>query len=377
MQVFRLGDRDDGVAEGRRILAILGLLDNTDPSSGDLFDSAAETAIRAFQQRRGLTIDGVIGPESWRALQAARWRLGDRTLSHNATQQIVGDDVAELQRQLLEIGYNAGRADGHFGPSTAEALLSFQREQGLLADAICGPRTLRALRQIEARRVRGGAPQMLRDLMAVADAGPNLLGKRIVLDPGHGGEDRGVFCGTGDDAVSEADIVFDLATRLEGRLTALGVTTWLTRGRGVGPDDTARAKFANAQGADLVLSLHIDASPSPHANGVATYYYGAGEVSSSIGERFAGLVQREVVARTGMLDGRTHPKSWTMLLLTAMPTIRLELGYLSSPVDLPCLIDPTFRDRVAEGLLAAIQRLYLPRDLDPATGVLKLPAFAT
>jgi N-acetylmuramoyl-L-alanine amidase len=66
-----------------------------------------------------------------------------------------------------------------------------------------------------------------------------------------------------------------------------------------------------------------------------------------------------------------------MLLLTAMPTIRLELGYLSSSVDLPCLIDPTFRDRVAEGLLAAIQRLYLPRDLDPATGVLKLPAFAT
>jgi N-acetylmuramoyl-L-alanine amidase len=110
---------------------------------------------------------------------------------------------------------------------------------------------------------------------------------------------------------------------------------------------------------------------------VATYYYGAGEVSSSIGQRFAGLVQREVVARTGMLDGRTHPKSWTMLLLTAMPTIRLELGYLSSPVDLPRLIDPTFRDRVAEGLLAAIQRLYLPRDLDPATGVLKLPAFAT
>ncbi|MDQ1719504.1 MAG: N-acetylmuramoyl-L-alanine amidase [Pseudonocardiales bacterium] len=377
MQVFRLGDRDDGVAEARGILAILGLLDNTDPSSGDLFDSAAETAIRAFQQRRGLTIDGVIGPESWRALQAARWRLGDRTLSHNATQQIVGDDVAELQRQLLEIGYNAGRADGHFGPSTAEALLSFQREQGLLADAICGPRTLRALRQIEARRVRGGAPQMLRDLMAVADAGPNLLGKRIVLDPGHGGEDRGVFCGTGADAVCEADIVFDLATRLEGRLTALGVTTWLTRGRGVGPDDTTRAKFANAQGADLVLSLHIDASPSPHANGVATYYYGAGEVSSSIGERFAGLVQREVVARTGMLDGRTHPKSWTTLLLTAMPTIRLELGYLSSPVDLPRLIDPTFRDRVAEGLLAAIQRLYLPRDLDPATGVLKLPAFAT
>lgn len=377
MQVYRLGDRHSSVAEVRRILAMLGLLDNTDPGADDLLDSSAATALRAFQQRRGLTIDGVVGTECWQALQSARWRLGDRMLSHNATHQIVGDDVTELQRQLMEIGYNTGRTDGHFGPSTAQALLSFQREQGLLADAVCGPQTLRALRQIEARRVRGGEPQMLRDLIAVADAGPNLLGKRIVIDPGHGGEDLGVRTGDGDNAVNESDIVFDLATRLEGRLTALGVTTWLTRGRHVGSDDASRARFANAQGADLVISLHVDATPSPRANGVATYYYGAGEVSSSIGERFAGLVQREVVARTGMLDGRTHTKSWTMLLLTSMPTIRLELGYISSPVDLPLLVDPTFRDQVAEALLAAIQRLYLPRDLDPPTGVLRLPAFAT
>ncbi len=377
MQILRIGDRSDAVAEIRRVLASVGLLDNTDPGLHDLFDSEAETALRAFQQRRGLTIDGLAGPETWQALESARWRLGDRMLAHNATQQIVGDDVIELQRQLVEIGYNAGRLDGHFGPITAAALRSFQREQGLLADAVCGPQTLRALKHIDARRVRGGAPQLLRDMMAVADAGPSLLGKRIVIDPGHGGDDTGVSVQMGDSALTEDEIVFDLATRLEGRLTALGVTTWLTRGRHVGPDDRTRAQFANSQGADLVLSLHVDAAPSPHANGVATYYYGAGEVSSSIGERFAGLVQREVVARTGLLDGRTHPKSWTMLLHTQMPTIRLELGYISSPVDLPRLTEPAFRDRVAEALLAAIQRLYLPRDLDPPTGVLRLPAFAT
>jgi N-acetylmuramoyl-L-alanine amidase len=373
MKILRLGDRSSGVAEIRRVLASLGLLANVDPGNEDLFDQAAETALRAFQQRRGLTVDGLVGPETWRAVQSARWRLGDRTLAHNATHQMIGDDVTELQRQLLEIGYNAGRPDGHFGLGTASALRTFQSDMGLLADAVCGPQTLRALRQLEARRVVGGRPQMLRDLMAVADAGPHLLGKRIVIDPGHGGEDRGVY--TGD--VCEADIVFDLATRLEGRLTALGVTTWLTRGRTVGPDDITRARFANDQGADLVLSLHVDAAPSAHPNGVATYYYGAGEISSSIGERFADLVQREVVARTGMLDGRIHTKSWTMLLLTAMPTIRLELGYLSSPADLPRLVDPGFRDEVAEGLLAAIQRLYLPREQDPPTGVLRLPAFAS
>jgi N-acetylmuramoyl-L-alanine amidase len=373
MQILHLGDRSDGVAEIRGILASLGLLGNADAGTEDLFDQPCETAVRAFQQRRGLTVDGKVGPESYRALQAARYRLGDRVIAHNATQQLVGDDVTELQRHLLEIGYNAGRTDGHFGVTTARALQSLQRDMGLLADGVCGPVTLRALRQIEAKRVVGGRPQMLREMMAVADSGPNLLGKRIVIDPGHGGDDRGVFNGD----VDEADLVWDLATRLEGRLTAMGVTTVLTRGRNTTVDDSTRAQFANEQGADLVLSLHVDASPSVHANGVATYYYGAGEVSSTIGERFADLVQREVVARTGMLDARIHPKSWTMLLMTVMPTVRLELGYLSSPVDLPRLVDPTFRDRVAEGLMAAIQRLYLPREQDPPTGVLKLPAFAS
>ncbi len=373
MQILRLGDHNDGVAEIRRILASVGLLANTDPTAQDRFDAATEIAVRAFQQRRGLSVDGRVGPEAYRALQGARWRFGDRLLAHNASQQLAGDDVAELQRHLLEIGYNAGRTDGYFGPVTARAVQSFQRDMGLLADGVCGPATLRALRQIEARRVVGGRPQMLREMMAVADSGPNLLGKRIVIDPGHGGDDRG---GVTDD-VCESDLVFDLATRLEGRLTALGVTTWLTRGPNSTTDDATRAQFANEQGADLMLSLHIDASPSPHANGVATYYYGTGGVSSTIGERFADLVQREIVARTGMLDARIHPKTWTMLLLTAMPTVRLELGYLSSPMDLPRLVDPSFRDRVAEGLLAAIQRLYLPRDLDPQTGVLVLPAFAS
>jgi N-acetylmuramoyl-L-alanine amidase len=329
--------------------------------------------VRAFQQRRGLTVDGVVGIETWQGLLAARWRLGDRVLAHNAGRELAGDDVTELQRQLLEIGYNAGRADGQFGRATAAALRSFQAEIGLVPDGICGPKTLRALRQLEARRVRGGAPQMLRDLMAVADAGPHLLGKRIVIDPGHGGDDRGVTEGS----ITEADLVFDLATRLEGRLTALGVTAWLTRGPSVGPDDASRAAFANAQGADLVLSLHVDGSPNHAANGVATYYYGAGDVASSIGERFAGLVQRETVVRTGMLDCRTHAKSWTLLLRTAMPTVRLELGYLSSQADRERLVDPAFRDGVAEGLLAAIQRLYLPSEQDPPTGVLRLPAFVS
>ncbi|HET9102251.1 MAG TPA: N-acetylmuramoyl-L-alanine amidase [Solirubrobacteraceae bacterium] len=371
MDVLRRGAAGSAVAEVRRMLATLGLLDNSDPATADLFDEATELAVRHFQQRRALSVDGRIGDETYLALTGAHWRLGDRVLAHVPGQLLVGDDVSSLQEQLLGLGYNVMRTDGIFGAPTAAALRTFQRDYGLVSDGVCGPATLRALRQL-GRRVVGGRPQLLRDLVAVAASGPSLLGKRIVLDPGHGGDDPGgVHSG-----LVEAELAWDLVTRLEGRLTALGVMTWLTRGPGNGKTDEERAALANAVGADLVLSLHVDSFISERANGIAAYYYGVGEVSSTIGERLADLVQRELVARTGLLDCRIHGKAWALLRLTQMPTVRVELGYLSSAADRARLSDPLFRDTVAEGLLVAVQRLYLPVADDPPTGVLRLPAIA-
>ncbi|MGH8961462.1 MAG: N-acetylmuramoyl-L-alanine amidase [Jatrophihabitantaceae bacterium] len=369
MQSLRRGASGGAVAEVRRLLASLGLLDNTDPRTESLFDEPTELAVRHFQQRRAISVDGMVGPETLAALTGAQRRLGDRVLAHEAGQILHGDDVSTLQQQLLELGYNLIRADAMFGPATAEALRSFQRDYGLVADGICGPSTLRALRQL-GRRVVGGSPQLLREQVAVAQSGPNLLGKRIVLDPGHGGTDPGVL----HDGVSEAELAWDLASRLEGRLTALGVGTWLTRGPSNGGTDEERAALANDVSADVVLSLHVDGFTSPRANGLATYFYGTGNSSSTMGERLADLVRRELVARTGLTDGRTHGKAWSMLRLTKMPTVRLELGYLTSPIDRPRLLDPLFRDTVAEGLLVAVQRLYLPTADDPPTGVMRISA---
>jgi N-acetylmuramoyl-L-alanine amidase len=371
MQPLRRGASGSAVAEVRGMLASIGLLDNTDPHDHHLFDESTELAVRHFQQRRGISVDGTVGSETYAALTGAHWRLGDRVLAHESGQKLTGDDVSYLQTQLIELGYHLARADGVFGLSTAEALRSFQRDYGLVADGICGPRTLRALRQL-GRRVVGGRPQLLRDLATVADSGPSLLGKRIVLDAGHGGDDTGVVA----DGLTEAELVWDLSSRLEGRLTALGVQSWPTRGPNRGATEEQRAQLANDVGADLVLSLHIDGSQSPRANGIATYHYGAGESGSTIGERLADLALRELVARTGMLDNRVHGKTWAMLRLTRMPVVRVELGYLTSAHDRSLLRDSKFRDTVAEGLLVAVQRLYLPIGDDPPTGVMRIPAGA-
>ena len=367
MQTYRRGDTGPAVAEIRRNLVLLGLL----PDDGaDTFDASCDRAVRAFQQQRGLTTDGVVGEETYRALEEARWRLGDRVLSYRATRPYVGDDVIALQRRLLDLGFDPGRPDGIFGPQTETALREFQRNLGLTADGTCGPATLKALERL-ARSVVGGDAAHIRESEALRRAGPAIAGKLVVVDPGHGGRDRGVCA---NDSV-EAEIAEDLAARLEGRLAAAGADVFLTRGPDLTLADGERAAFANAAEADLFVSLHTDGHENPACNGIATYYYesGDGASRSTVGRRLASLIQREIAARTDLLDCRTHGKTWDLLRLTRMPAVRVEIGYLTNPGDARRLATAEFRDAVADGILAAVQRLYLPAEADPPTGTFTLP----
>ena len=364
MQLYRRGATGPAVVEIQATLTQLGLL----PAPEDGFGPATDRAVREFQQVRGLSVDGIVGPETYRALAAARWRLGDRLLTL-ASRPYTGDDVAALQERLLELGFDAGRVDGIFGIRTVNALRGFQREYGMVADGACGPATLRALKQL-GRLVTGGRRHALREGEQLHRSGVALAGKVVVVDPGHGGRDRG---STGN-GLEEAAIAEDLAARIEGRLAAVGVRALLTRSPHSCPTDAERAAFANEAGADLVVSLHVDRADSPRAQGVASYHFGTGSgVTSTVGEELATLVQKEVTARTDLLDCGVHAKTWELLRLTRMPAVRLELGHLTSPHDASRLGDPALRDTVAEGVLVAVQRLYLPADLDPPTGVLRLP----
>ncbi|NUT92541.1 MAG: N-acetylmuramoyl-L-alanine amidase, partial [Saccharothrix sp.] len=267
MLLLRRGDFGPDVAEVRATLTRLGLL--SDPQPSQVFDLPVEHAVRAFQQQRGLITDGIVGPATYRALRDATFRLGDRPLAYLMSQPVTGDDVFALQERLLELGYDAGRPNGEFGQQTEQALRSFQRDYGLIVDGMCGPDTVRALRQLQPK-VRGGRPVFLREQERVRKAGPRLSGKRIIIDPGHGGADRGVVVG----GVSEADVMLDLARLLEGKMAATGMEALLTRGPNNCPDESERARFANEAGADLILSLHSDGNSSPLANGVASFHYG-------------------------------------------------------------------------------------------------------
>jgi hypothetical protein len=101
-------------------------------------------AVRLFQRRKGLPVDGIAGPQVRRALgRLGRHRLGSRAM-HSGD---VGWDVAALQFRLAWHGFPSGTFDGGFGPHLDAAVRRFQRWVGLTPDGIAGPATLRSLRR--------------------------------------------------------------------------------------------------------------------------------------------------------------------------------------------------------------------------------------
>ena len=315
--------------------------------------------IRSFQQERGLHVTGELNDATARALEEARWKLGDRSLYLQQAPWMRGDDVATLQARLTEMGFNCGRVDGIFGPLTESAVKDFQKSVGAKVDGRCGPATIIALLRLT-KTISGGAPTALRESAKQKNRGPALANKVIVLDPGS--------------REDEVEIVYDIAGRIEGRLLALGATVFLARGATNNPSEEERIAFANSNSADLLISLHTDTHSNPAAHGVATFFYGseAHGIHSVVGERFASLVQREICARTDLLNCRTHAKTWDLLRLTQAPAIRIDLGYLSNPGDAGRLARPEFRDTIAESFVIAIQRLYLAAEDDAKTGTLRI-----
>ena len=332
----------------------LGIVKNASLSESEL-----SQALKAFQQERGLSINGEINEVTLLALEEARWKLGDRVLQLVPQKLMRGDDVATLQSRLVEMGFNLGRVDGIFGSRTESAVIEFQRSTGAKADGICGPATVIARMRLT-KVVSGGSPTALRESADRIVKGPALANKVIVLDPS----------GEADDG----EICLDIAQRLEGRLIALGVTVVVTRGAKNNPSDGERISSANNCGADLIISLHTDKYQNVKASGVTTYYYGsdAHGIHSVVGERFANLVQREITARTDLLNNRTHSKTWDFLRLTKAPAVRVDLGYLTNPSDLAKLKELSFRETVVESILIAIQRLYLSAEEDAKTGTLRI-----
>lgn len=144
-----IGSTGDEVSQLQRRLTELGYYSG--PISG-YYGELTEEAVRKFQASTGLTVDGVVGPSTRSALQQPQPSPSASTPDPNdglLEQGESGTEVAELQRRLKNLNYYNGAIDGDFGRLTADAVLRFQRAQGLTPDGVVGPSTLAALGRLE------------------------------------------------------------------------------------------------------------------------------------------------------------------------------------------------------------------------------------
>ena len=251
--------------------------------------------MQLFQEARGLRGDGVCGPQTWSALVEAGYSLGDRLLYHRSP-MLRGDDVADLQRRLGALGFDAGRVDGIFGERTAVALGDFQRNAGLTTDHICGPATIAALDRLAAKVPDSGSVAGVRERDRLRHAPRTLGGRRIVV-----GEAGGL------------DALADAVSRVLSDSGALVMTL-------SDPDGSLQAGQANAFDADLYLGLA--ASPE----GCTTAYYATPGFESAGGRRLAELVQTEVPPVLDVSGCGARGMRLPVLRETRMPAVMCELG---------------------------------------------------
>jgi murein DD-endopeptidase MepM/ murein hydrolase activator NlpD len=144
------------VAAGPKVAAVQVALKRLDLYNGTVDGvrgPLTKTAIASFQRRRGLSVDGVVGPRTRRAFgKRGRPAFGSRTMKRGDR----GWDVAAMQYILARRGYPPGAIDAVFGPMTDTALKNFQGAYGLSADGLAGPATISALRRGSASRSAPG-----------------------------------------------------------------------------------------------------------------------------------------------------------------------------------------------------------------------------
>lgn len=138
-ELLKMGSKGESVRRLQQRLSVLGY--NLGPSGADGdFGQATYNAVVAFQSSHGLSVDGVVGSETWNALFGTAsyelLRIGSK-----------GEAVRRLQQMLISLGYNLGSsgADGDFGQATYNAVVAFQSSHGLSIDGIVGSETWNAL----------------------------------------------------------------------------------------------------------------------------------------------------------------------------------------------------------------------------------------
>lgn len=176
--------------------------------------------------------------------------------------------------------------------------------------------------------------------------------KVLLLDAGHGGKDPG----TSGNGMQEKNLNLTIAQKIAQKLQGSGIKVYMTRDSDVYPENSTRAKTANDI-ADLMVSIHMNSGPET-ANGTETLYQvhandnGARLTSKQLAE----ILQGKVVSATG--NTNRGAKLWTDVLIlnrTTVPSVIVEVIFITNTGDALKISNPTYQDQVAQAIADGIQ----------------------
>ncbi|MGI9667444.1 MAG: peptidoglycan-binding protein [Acidimicrobiia bacterium] len=282
MRLYHHGDRGEAVLDIQDRLGALGFAVGDDVAG--VFGDGTRDALSLFQGERGLPVDGIVGPETWRALVDAGYRLGDRMLYHRVP-MMRGDDVAELQARLNSLGFDTGKVDGIFGPDTLHGLLDFQHNRGLAEDGIGGTIVATELKLVDLTAQKQGR-EAVRERQWLSGLPSTIAGQRVYIDP---------------ECLSEQEsaATWTAAEVARDEVQLLGATPVLSRSIDTAPPARLRAQRANRLNVDLVLGFFV-----PTDREEAVFYFESEHSRSEAGMELANVIaaRLDVPAR-----GRTMP----------------------------------------------------------------------
>ena len=191
----------------------------------------------------------------------------------------------------------------------------------------------------------------------------NLSGKKIVIDPGHGGNDSGAI---GPSGVMEKTVTLRVALELEKLLEDEGATVIMTRKtdievapRGRQATDIEelkeRCEIANREKADIFVSIHMDSFTNPAARGTTGYYFSQGSPDS---KKLADCIRKALCEELKTPSRGTQPCNFYVVRNTDMPATLIELAFISNAIEEKLMNSKEGVQKAAQGILDGIQDYF-------------------
>jgi N-acetylmuramoyl-L-alanine amidase len=172
----------------------------------------------------------------------------------------------------------------------------------------------------------------------------------ILLDPGHGGLDRGAVS---PDGIKEKDIALSMAKKLKAELENIAIDVHMTRSSDELIALDERNKILKNTNADIFISIHINSSWNPSLQGI-NLWYSPGDRETD--RQFAEAIEKDIKNKLPLKWKGIKVAPFVVLQGSSIPAIMVHVGFLTNKEDLTIITSPEFQQRFVRVFATAVSR---------------------